>query len=290
MILFIHDLSGIFFSSIHEYCSRENATDIDEDLLRGMILTRINYINKKLSRGRQFKTAIAMDSRKGYWRRDMFQYYKGKRKENRDASKVDWDSIFQKWERIIAEYKANIPYIFIDVDKAEGDDVHAALTFKLHDEFTEIINVTSDEDMAQLMDKFKNVKQFSLKRKKMITPEDVKYDLFTHIVKGDKDDGVPNIFSADNSIMEGVRQKAVRATSLTEWKSMGGFENPEVFCNEEQLRRFKMNKILVDFDEIPIDLIDKIYEEYRAYKTPKQKCFDYFFKHGLTMLMEEFKA
>lgn len=290
MILLIHDLSNVFFSSIHEYCSRENATDIDEDLLRSMILTRINTLNKKLSKGRPFKVVIAIDSRMGYWRKDIFPQYKGLRKKDRDESKVDWDSIFEKWTRIVQEYKTNIPYYFIDVDYAEADDIHAALCFKLHDLFTEIINCSSDEDMAQLMKQFHNVKQFSLKRKKMITLESVSYDLFEHIVKGDRGDGIPNILSEQTAIVDGVKQASVFAKKVEEWRHNGGIRHPEQFCDAAMLERFKLNKKLVDFNEIPEDLIDKIYQTYEEYKLPKRRAFDYFIKHKLTKLMEEFKS
>ena len=289
MILLIYDLSNLFFSSIHEYCSREGETDIDENILRGMILTRINSLNKSLSKGRPYKVVIAIDSRT-YWRRNIFPLYKAKRKEAREESKVDWDSIFEKWTRIVEEYKTNIPFYFIEEDGAEGDDIHAALCFKLHDEFDEIINCSSDEDIAQLMKAFKNVKQFSLKRKKMITLDSVKYDLFEHIVKGDAGDGIPNILSPESTLVDGIRQKSVRATKVDEWREKGGIRKPELFCEGDMLDRFTLNKKLVDFDEIPEDLINRIYQQYEEYNLPKRRCFDYFIKHRLTKLMEEFKT
>lgn len=291
MILIIYDLSGVFFSSIHEYCARENETDVDENLLRGMLLTRINQLNKKLSKGRPYKVAVAIDSRT-YWRRQLFPLYKASRKVVREESKINWDSIFEKYNRIVQEFKENIPFYFIERDGAEGDDIHAALCFKLHDEFEEIINCTSDEDMAQLMRAFKNVKQYSLKHKKMITVDTVKYDLFEHIVKGDAGDGIPNIFSPkDVLITEGVKQKPVRATNVEAWRKAGGLRNPEVFCETEELiERFKLNRALVDFDQIPLEIVDGIYDDWLNYKIPKRKCFDYLIKHRLTKLMEDFKT
>ena len=292
MILLIYDLSGIFFSSIHEYCSRENETDIDENLLRGMLLTRINMLNKKLSKGRPYKVVVAIDSRK-YWRKEIFPHYKASRKDVREASKVDWDSIFEKYNRIVQEYKENIPFHFIELDGAEGDDIHASLCFKLHDEFDEIINGTSDEDMAQLMKAFKNVKQYSLKHKKMITADAVKYDLFEHIVRGDKGDGIPNIISpSDVFMLEGTRQGTLRQPRIEEWRLNGGVRNPEQFCGDDSalLERFKLNRQLVDFDLIPLEIVDGIYDAYLNYKIPKRKCFDYLIKHRLTKLMEDFKA
>lgn len=290
-ILMIHDLSNYFFSSVHEYCSRENATDIDINLLRGMILTRINAHNKQLSKGRKFTTVVAIDTRDGYWRKDIFSLYKYSRKKDREESKVDWDSIFEKWNIVVKEYKENIPYIFIDVSGAEGDDIHASLCFKLHDEFDEIINCSSDEDIAQLMKFAPNIKQYSLKRKRMINIESVKYDLFEHIIKGDAGDGIPNILSsADHFTKDGVRQTPVQTKKMNEWKLNGGIRNPEVFCDAEMLERFKLNKKLVDFDEIPEEIIDEIYQVYLDYKLPKQKCFNYFIKHQLLRLIEEFKS
>ena len=71
-----------------------------------------------------------------------------------------------------------------------------------------IMIVSSDRDFLQLQ-RFKNVRQFSPLLKKELSVDNPRVYLQTHIIKGDKGDGVPNILSDDNVFVEGFRQKPI---------------------------------------------------------------------------------
>lgn len=284
------DMSNIFFNSVHEYCSREKVDVIEKDLLRSMLLTRINMFNKKFGKDSNTKVFLIFDSR-NYWKRNHFPHYKENRKKQKEASAVDWDTIFKYYEEIKIEFKQNLPFYFLEVDGAEADDIFAALCFRYSNQVTDIFMVCSDEDMVQLQLYYNNIKQYSLKRKNYITIENTNYNLFEHIVRGDVGDGIPNILSPANTIItEGVSQTRLYSKDIEKWK-YHGINKPEQFCKtNEMLDRYKLNKLLIDFNEIPIELIDKIDEEYINYKIPKGKLFNYMIKHKMTKLMDDMKS
>lgn len=287
--MIIYDMSGIFFASVHEYYSRETAL-IEENTLRGLILSRISYLNKKFSNKYGSNIVLAFDSRDDYWKKKIFSLYKANRKKARDKNtKIDFDLVFPMWNKIADEFMANLPYHSIRLSGVEADEIFATLCFRYADVEKNILIISTDEDSVQLQKLYSNVHQYSLKRKAMLTVENTNYDLFEHIVRGDTGDGIPNILSESNCLVEGVTQTRLYKKDLEAWRLNGGLRYPEKFCDEKMLERFKLNKKLIDFDEIPMDIIDQIDDFYKNFKKPKGKLFNYFINHGLTGLMGNFK-
>lgn len=284
--MIIYDMSNIFFSTVHEYNARTKEP-IDENTLRGLILSRISAYNRKFKQHGN-TIVLAYDSRVNYWRKELFSLYKAKRKKTRDESDIDWDAIFKMWNKLVEEYSTVLPYVSLCVDSAEADDIFATLCFRYSDVEESIMIVSSDEDIVQLQKMYKNIKQFSLKRKNFITIENTKYDLFEHILRGDSGDGIPNILSDENCLMEGVRQTSLATKKIEEWRSHG-IRNVSKFCDERMLERFKLNKKLIDFEEIPMEIIEAIDDAYKSFKIPKGRVFNYLIKHRLTGLMDNFK-
>jgi 5'-3' exonuclease len=284
--MIIYDMSGLFFSCVHAYYARTKEP-LDENTLRGMILNQLSFYNKKF--GNHQNIVLAYDSAVGYWRKKHFQYYKETRKKTREESDIDWNLIFTWWNTIVDEFTTVLPYVSLRVDQAEADDIFATLCFRYSAVEETIIIVSSDEDSVQLQELYKNVKQFSLKRKAFITIENTKYDLFDHILRGDRGDGIPSVLSGENYLVEGIKQPSVTKKAVEEWRSKGGLRNPEKFCDATMLERFKTNRLIIDFGEIPLEIIDAIDEAYINFKTPKGKLFNYFIKHRLTNMMENFK-
>jgi hypothetical protein len=46
---------------------------------------------------------------KNYWRRDVFEFYKKNRKQERENSKYDWDMVFSVLNKIRDELRAELP-------------------------------------------------------------------------------------------------------------------------------------------------------------------------------------
>mgnify|MGYP003311737006 FL=1 len=153
-------------------------TDIDVNLplLRHMILNTIRSYNKK-HKDEFGEMIIACDNRH-YWRRTVFPYYKAGRKSTREASGMDWNSIFDALNIVREELDEVFPYPVINVDGAEADDVIGTLA-----EYSQTIGeesplfgditpdpfliVSGDHDFQQLQ-KFSNVKQWAPAQKKWV--------------------------------------------------------------------------------------------------------------------------
>jgi 5'-3' exonuclease len=111
---------------------------------------------------------------------------------------------------------------------------------------SKIYIITSDKDYLQLAEE--RVELYNLAYKKLTDQKsssgDPKRDLFCKIVMGDPSDNIKSVL-----------QKCGPKTALK------CYENPEYF--EERLKKenayelYNLNKKLVDFNEIPTDLVDE---------------------------------
>ena len=70
-----------------------NTLEQNKDLIRHAILSSV-LANKKKFHQEYGEIVIACDDR-NYWRRDKFEYYKASRKTAREASSIDWKTIFE---------------------------------------------------------------------------------------------------------------------------------------------------------------------------------------------------
>lgn len=274
------DLNQVLISNLMQQINSNPKVKLDEGLIRHMVLNSLrSYV-------RQFKEKygeiiICCDSKK-YWRRDIFPFYKSNRKKARDESGFDWTLIFETLNKIRDELKENFPYKVIDVEGAEADDVIGVLSARLSPS-EDILILSSDKDFVQLQ-KYENVTQYSPILKRFLKTDDPHLYVKEHIIKGDRGDGIPNFLSADNVFALGERQKVINKKKLDEWLKL----KPEEFCvNENMLRNFKRNQMLVDLDYIPDSISAQIVEAYENVKPGnKQKMFNYFVEKKLVNLME----
>ena len=107
-----------------------------------------------------------------------------------------------------------------------------------------------------------------------------------HILKGDKSDGIPNYLSSDDTFVSGVRQKPISKKNLDKWVE----QDPSVFCSDSTLQKnYYRNKQLIDFDCVPIEIEEKIMEEYTSLNNFEKKVpLEYFRDHQLCDLMEAY--
>jgi 5'-3' exonuclease len=259
-------------------------------LLRHMILNSIRSYKQKF--GKQFGELVIACDNQTYWRKAHFKYYKAGRKKARDDSGLDWKQIFEALNTIRTEIELFFPYKVINVEGAEADDVIAVLaewsqtndtTTALFDEPKPFLVLSGDHDFIQLQ-KYENVKQFSPIQKKYvksdISPE--KY-IFEHIIRGDKGDGIPNVLSADDSIVNNVRQKPIRQDKIDVW-----YKDPEQMPQDDDFKKnYKRNKDLVSFDNIPQNIKDAIINSYLEQpKKDKSKLLPFFVEHKMKNMLE----
>jgi hypothetical protein len=169
----------------------------------------------------------------------------------------------------------------LDVDTAEADDIIAVLATR-HSGSGKVMILSSDKDFVQLQ-KYPNVDQYSPIMKKFIKENDPTAQLKQLIIRGDKNDGIPNILSADSVIVDGVRQKAITEVKIGQWMN----QPPEEFCNEDMLRNFKRNEMLIDLTKIPETLKQSIIDTYDTTKAhTKQEFLNYMMAYRLKNLIE----
>lgn len=258
--------------------SSKNA--VDENLVRHMILNTIRTYVKKFKESHGPEVIIACDS-KQYWRRSVFPNYKAGRKKARAASGHDWASIFESLNKIRDELKTSSPYKVIEVEGAEADDVIGVLVQK-YSATQKIMILSSDKDFAQLQ-KFPNVEQFSPILKKFIKELFPTIQLKQLIIRGDKGDGIPNILSPDDVFVTGGRQKPITEAKIISWTN----KNPQEFCNDDMMRNFSRNEVLIDLTKIPDSLKMEILNTYENSKgKTKQEFMNYLISNRLKNLIE----
>jgi len=277
--MIIFDFNQVAISNLMEQIGSSKAA-VDETLVRHMILNTIRTYVKKYKNTHGPEVVIACDNRH-YWRREVFPYYKGLRKKNREATGHDWSSIFECLGKIKQELKESSPYKVLDIDTCEADDIIAVLAMK-YSSTQKIMILSSDKDFAQLQ-KFPNVEQYSPILKKAIKEPLPAAQLKQLIIRGDKGDGIPNILSPDNCIVDGVRQKAITEAKIINWMN----QSPEEFCTDEMLRNFKRNEMLIDLTMIPEKLKTTILDTYENTKgKTKQEFINYMIANRLMNLIQ----
>jgi hypothetical protein len=279
--MIIVDLSQVMISNLMVQLGNHTNAELEEDLLRHMILNSIRSYNMKFKND-YGEMIIACDAGNN-WRREIFPYYKANRRKNREKSELNWAQIFDTLNKVREELKEFFPYRVIQIDGAEADDVIGTLAHKFGNTFEKILVLSGDKDFVQLQ-RYNNVKQFDPVQKKWRTTNDPNRFIREHIMRGDTGDGVPNFLSADDTFVVGSRQKPISQKKLDVWVQ---HVNPRDFCDESMLRGYMRNQQMVDLDFIPQNLRTQIEDEYENQRgKDRSKLFNYFIEKRLKNLLE----
>ena len=257
---------------------------VEEGLLRVMILNQIRMYRKKYLK--EYGEVVVVADGGGNFRKEIYPYYKWRRSEGRDESKIDWDEAFRIIHMIFEEIGENFPYKTIKQWGCEADDTIARIAFETQEfgKHENVMIISGDNDFIQLQ-KMSNVKQFSPITKKLVTTDDPHRWTMEKIFKGCGSDAVPNILSPDNAIAEGIRQKPMTKKRMDDWYNS---EDPKMGMDEETYKNFCRNKKLVDLTETPQSIKDEIINTYEA-QDPwknKSKVFPYLVKKRCRLLVE----
>lgn len=284
------DFNQVLISNLMSHVNSNRGEEISEDLLRHMVLSSLLFYRKKF--GNEYNELILCADDKNYWRKKVFEYYKGSRKKTREESVHDWQLIFSILNKIRDEVKENFPYKVLRIPHAEADDIIATLCKYFHtEEFTQvglfeepqpIMIVSSDKDFMQLQ-KYHNVRQYSPMQRKFLKTDDPLGFLKEHVLRGDRGDGVPNVLSADSSLIDSTkRQKQLRAKKYQEL-----FDGAPGDYPEEIYRNWKRNDQIINLDNVPEDIERQILEAYsEPVKGKKNKLMGYFIKNRLKFLIQ----
>ena len=272
------DLSQIMVASTMMSMGKEES-EVDIDMVRHMILNSLRMYRSKYH-DEYGELVLCCDGRHS-WRREHFPQYKAARKSNRDADNRNWTQIFGCLDTIKSELKEFFPYKYLEIDEAEADDIIGVLARQSGSE--KVMIISGDKDFIQLQT-YKNVKQYSPITKKLVTAKNPYNYLKEHIMRGDSSDGIPNFLSSDNCIVDKIRQKPLSKKKVESWLG----ESPVDFCTEEQLRNYHRNVKLIDLQYTPLDIVDKIKQQFN--ENPKGKrsgLLNFFVERKLNNLIQD---
>lgn len=298
--MIIVDFSNFCIRTIIGNLNPQSGSEENKDInqARFVMLNEILTLKDKFSDDFGHELVFAVYSKRSTcWRKDYNQYYKSSRSEMKQESKIDFDFIHKCMKVLIEDMEENFCYKMIEVERAEADDViaiiakHVATTRKIRtgviEDFEPILILSADRDFFQLH-RYGNVHQYSLREKKMLaldSPNMAVDALLTKIIRGDRGDGITNILSEIHCFETGTRQKTVYEEKLVkpilESKSLS-------ILTKEQKERFRLNRLLIDFDYIPESIGNEIISKYLGYVVNgnKSKILNYLIQNQLGRLLD----
>lgn len=196
---------------------------------------------------------MALDGRNN-WRKHLYKEYKANRKNS--SSKIGDCYIFQYLQSVIIPdlyQQFNIPSIL--VEEAEGDDVISVVKKNIRNQYPEkqIIIITSDTDLCQLIDDFTFIRDL---KKKLLNDNLTKENLVAKdylelkCIMGDKSDNIPPVFPKCG---KKTAQKYLNNPDLLK---------EHLVKNEIWKENYQLNKTLIDLDNIPLPIQTCILEHY----------------------------
>lgn len=270
------DYSSIAMSSI---MVRVDDYMDEPGLVRHQIFNIIRQYNERF-RNEFGEMVIAMDHT-NVWRKKTFPQYKANRKKARKESRHDWTAIFTMMNSVREEVEEYSPYRCVRIEGCEADDVIATILEAKKDPSPTVI-VSPDKDFVQLQ-KYPNVKQFSNIQKKWVEPDiDPVTDLQMKILRGDTGDGIPNVMSDDDVLVE----DNARQTPLRKSKMDMLMKDPEAL-GTNIARRIIRNRDMIDLSRTPDYLKQEVLELYaKPAKGSINRLMTLFTKHQMKLLIE----
>jgi hypothetical protein len=273
------DFSGICLATI--LINKEN----DERMIRHMTLNSLRMYNQKFKEN-YGQMVLACDGPNN-WRKEYFPQYKGVRRKSREQSTFDWNEAFRILNSLREEIRDNFPYKVVHIDQCEADDIIGTLVENSQEfgNFEPIMIVSADGDFKQLQ-KYDNVSQWSPLTKKLVEEGHPRQNLKLKILQGDTGDGVPNVLSDDDTLIEGRRQ-----TPLSKKKKeaiLQDLSDGELLYAASWYRNYCRNETLIDLSKTPSSLKQNIINNFME-QDPwgnKGKVFPYLVSKKMNRLIE----
>jgi hypothetical protein len=273
------DFSGICLATI--LINKEN----DERMIRHMTLNSLRMYNQKFKED-YGQMVLACDGPNN-WRKEYFPQYKGVRRKSRQESTFDWNEAFRILNSLREEIRDNFPYKVVHIDQCEADDIIGTLVENSQEfgNFEPIMIVSADGDFKQLQ-KYENVSQWSPLTKKLVEEGHPRQNLKLKILQGDTGDGVPNVLSDDDTLIEGRRQ-----TPLSKKKKeaiLQDLSDGELLYAASWYRNYCRNETLIDLSKTPSSLKQNIINNFME-QDPwgnKGKVFPYLVSKKMNRLIE----
>lgn len=192
--------------------------------------------------------------RKEIWRNKLYNSYKETRdKDDSFMGGPFFKHVYKDNNKVL--YDAGINHV-LKFPNMEGDDIVAITKKYLRNKYPDsmIYIIANDHDYLQLLDENTEIINFqnkSLRENKKVFAESDK-NLFYKIVLGDKSDNIMPVF------------KKCGPKTCEKY-----YENKELFLkalekDKEAKDKFELNKKIIDFNEIPEELVNEFLQEYKS--------------------------
>ena len=173
---------------------KRDGEKLTEDFALHTILNSIRRANKMFRK--EFGNMVLTCDDAQNWRQQEFDYYKWKRKKDKKKSDVDWKFIYECLDYTQDALHNGFPYTVVEVLNAEADDIIGALARYANKIKEPTVVVSNDKDFIQLHGKY--VCQYRPIEEGFVRNQKPELFLREMIIRGDSDDGIPNIKSTDN--------------------------------------------------------------------------------------------
>lgn len=297
MTISLVDFSQLVISSV-AVNQDEFARESDPaNLIKHVALTQLLALKKRF----KSEMILCCDSR-SYWRKSEYPAYKAHRKHAKKDSKLDWNMVYETLDELKKDLSLNFPYLVLEVDGAEADDLIAILVkyFQTHNLIQtgllespeDIVICSTDKDFMQLQ-KYKNVSQWNNVQKKLMHCENPNNFLIEHICTGDTGDNIGNVCTGDDWAIARSNNVSARASSFMTKRLPEFFEKGIDACvNESERRNYKRNELLVDFDKIPDVIYNKVIDAYTssAINGNTMSVFKYLNEKRMKLLTSDFQS
>jgi hypothetical protein len=109
--------------------------------------------------------------------------------------------------------------------------------------------------------------------------------LFEHLLKGDSGDGVPNVLSPDNCLVNHIRQSPMTKKKMAEW--WNNKEKLKEVMPQEVFRNYIRNREMIDLNRTPEAIKKESIDQYENYKYPQRSnILTYLIENRMKMLIE----
>lgn len=187
------------------------------------------------------------------WRNDIYSEYKGTREETNRS--FTGGLVFKYTHMtIIPSIEDKFKCKSMRIARAEADDVIAVCTRHVRNETPDrkIIIITSDTDYIQLLDEHTEIMTLRNQSLRTKSTGNRELDIFIKVVRGDKSDNIPACFK--------------RVGDKTAIKM---YNNPDLLEKQFNTKvgskdQFDLNKTLIDFTNIPMNLCEEIISSFKA--------------------------
>lgn len=224
---------------------------------------------------------LAVDS-KNSWRYGVWERYKEDRKKKNQVNKDDfpWEDFYANYDQFLQEIREHFPIKVMKIDSCEADDIIGVVAKEVE---SPVEIVSTDKDFLQLS--CERISIFNPMKKQHVDHPNPNMFLAEQIMCGQAKDSIFNIKTPLDH-PEGKRKPGFGPKAFEKAVEYG---IKDWLVDNDLVERYKFNKRLMAFSEIPQEVQDTIMDEYSNYEYPEPaKMWEFIENHNWPEMKENF--